>query len=85
MFRQINLLTRMGLCNLFGINEVRHTRDSGKKQRFALLCGAWIFIGLLLMSYMILLSLAYIGMGLADVLPMYFTRRQYGYLVFFFF
>lgn len=62
----------MGLCNLFGINEVRHTRDSGKKQRFALLCGAWILIGLLLMSYMILLSLAYIGMGLADVLPMYF-------------
>mgnify|MGYP006948539861 FL=1 len=72
MLRQINLLTRMGLCNLFGINEVRHTRDSGKKQRFALLCGAWILIGLLLMSYMILLSLAYIGMGLADVLPMYF-------------
>ena len=62
----------MGLCNLFGINEVRHTRDSGKKQRFALLCGAWILIGLLLMSYMILLSFAYIGMGLADVLPMYF-------------
>ena len=62
----------MGLYNLFGINEVRHTRDSGKKQRFALLSVVWILIGLLFIFYMILLSLAYISMGLADVLPMYF-------------
>lgn len=73
----------MGLCNLFGINEVRHTRDSGKKQRFALLSGAWILIGLLLIFYMVLLSLAYIGMGLADVLPMYFYTAASMVILFF--
>ena len=83
MFQQIKLLTRMGLYNLFGINEVRHTRDSGKKQRFALLSVVWILIGLLFIFYMILLSLAYISMGMADVLPMYFYTAASMVILFF--
>ena len=83
MFQQIKLLTRMGLYNLFGINEVRHTRDSGKKQRFALLSVVWILIGLLFIFYMILLSLVYISMGLADVLPMYFYTAASMVILFF--
>ena len=83
MFQQIKLLTHMGLYNLFGINEVRHTRDSGKKQRFALLSVVWILIGLLFIFYMILLSLAYISMGLADVLPMYFYTAASMVILFF--
>ena len=83
MFQQTKLLTRMGLYNLFGINEVRHTRDSGKKQRFALLSVVWILIGLLFIFYMILLSLAYISMGMADVLPMYFYTAASMVILFF--
>ena len=72
MLTQIKILTHIGLCNVFGINEVRYTRDSKKKQRFILLSVIWIFLAVLLVFYMLLLSVAYIGMGLADVLPMYF-------------
>ena len=60
MLTQIKLLTRIGLCNVFGINEARYTRDSSKKQRFALLSVVWIFLVVLLMFYMVLLSTAYI-------------------------
>lgn len=72
MLTQIKILTHIGLCNVFGINEARYTRNSGKKQRFVLLSVIWIFLAVLLMFYMLLLSVAYIGMGLAEVLPMYF-------------
>ncbi len=72
MFRQIKQLTRIGLVNLFGINEFRYTKNSGKKQRYVLLAAAWAFVAALLIFYMTLLSLAYVGMGLSDVILMYF-------------
>lgn len=72
MLGQIKQLTCIGLINIFGINEVRHTKDSGKKQRFALLASVWIFLAVLFIFYMLVLSTAYIQMGLADVIPMYF-------------
>ena len=31
MGRQIRVLTGIQLCNLFGINEIRYTRDKKKK------------------------------------------------------
>ena len=34
MIRQIKLLTKLQICNLFGINEVRFTKDKKKKARF---------------------------------------------------
>ena len=83
MLTQIKLLTRIGLCNVFGINEARYTRDSSKKQRFALLSVVWIFLVVLLMFYMVLLSTAYIRIGLADVLPMYFYTAA-GLVILFF-
>ena len=83
MLMQIKILTHIGLCNVFGINEARYTRDSGKKQRFALLSVIWIFLAVLLMFYMLVLSVAYISMGLADVLPMYFYTAASMIILFF--
>lgn len=83
MLTQIKILTRMELCNVFGINEARFTRDSQKKQRFIMLSVIWIFLALLLMFYMLLLSVAYISMGLADVLPMYFYTAASMVILFF--
>lgn len=83
MFTQIKILTRIGLCNVFGINEARYTRDSGKKQRFILLSVIWVFLVVLLMFYMLLMSIAYVGMGLADVLPMYFYTAASMVILFF--
>ena len=31
MIRQIKLLTGVSLCNLFGVNEFRYTKDKKKK------------------------------------------------------
>ena len=45
MLKQIQKLTALQLCNLFGINEVRYTKDKKKKDNFILLTLAWILVG----------------------------------------
>ena len=45
MGKQIRLLTKISLCNLFGINEIRFTKDKKKKNRYVLL---GVILGLLL-------------------------------------
>ena len=43
MGRQIRLLAKVQLVNLFGINEVRHTKDKKKQARFVGLGVLWLF------------------------------------------
>ena len=51
MLRQIKLLLKCQLTNLFGINEVRYTKDKKEKARFFGLLAVWILLGMMILSY----------------------------------
>jgi len=71
MLRQTLLLTKLQLQNLFGINEVRYTKDRGKKARYVGLSVAWVFVFLVIAGYVggLAFGLHYLGIG--DIVPMY--------------
>lgn len=71
MLEQIQKLMTVQLCNLFGINEIRHTKDHQKKNRFVFLALAWLFVIALLIFYVAILSSAFTKMGLAEIIPIY--------------
>lgn len=65
MIKQIKRLTKVSLCNSFGINEFRFTKDKKKKSRFYLFAGLWCFLIVLFMMYIISMcyGLCYLKMG----------------------
>uniref|UniRef100_UPI004057028B hypothetical protein n=1 Tax=Acetatifactor sp. TaxID=1872090 RepID=UPI004057028B len=71
MFKQIRILTKLELCNLFGMNVYRHIKDkTAKKKAFFLLAVYGILI-LLLWGYMGGLSYGLYFLGLAKLIPAY--------------
>lgn len=71
MAKQIKNLSKLLLCNFWGLNEFRFSKDKGKRARFVL---AAVAIGMLVVfyiAYVALYTYAYIQMGLSDVLPAY--------------
>lgn len=71
MLRQIRLLSGVQLINLFGINEIRHTKDRGKKARYAWLSVAWLMVILMLVFYVAVFSAAFVKLGMAEIIPVY--------------
>ena len=71
MLRQTLLLTKLQLLNLFGINEVRFTKDKRKKWRFFGLSLAWVFVFAMIILYVggLVYGLHYLGIG--EIVPMY--------------
>jgi len=69
--RQISVLVKMELCNLYGWNVFRYTRDKAEKKKSIAL---GITIGLcivMLMSYIGGMSYGFITLGVADIIPAY--------------
>lgn len=71
MLRQIQKLTALQLCNLFGINEIRYTKDKKKKQNSFLLALAWILLIGMLIFYIAMLSTGLCILGMPDIIPTY--------------
>ena len=71
MIRQILMLCRLQLANLFGINEFRFTKDKTKKARFIGLGAVWIMLILTLVGYVTAFSYGLAGMGMTELIPMY--------------
>lgn len=69
MLRQIRLLTGIRLCNLFGINELRYTRDKGKRLRAAGLGVVWILVLFMLACYSGGYAWGLAAMGLEETSP----------------
>lgn len=68
---QMKTLTKIELCNLYGWNVFRHTKDSTeKKKKVALSCMMGI-IAVFVMFYVGAMSYALITLGAADVVPAY--------------
>jgi len=71
MLKQIKTLTALELKNLYGINVFRHTKDKKTKNRGILLIVAWIFVIMVLTSYMGGLAYGLIYLGLESVVCSY--------------
>lgn len=71
MLRQIRLLTSVQLCNLFGINEYRHTGDRGKKRRWIALAAVWVFLLVFLEFFVVSASLGLGALGMGELIPRY--------------
>lgn len=71
MSKQIIRLCRLQLGNLFGINELLHTKDKTKKARFIGLAILWILLLAMIIFYVGAFSYGLAAIGMADIIPMY--------------
>ncbi len=73
MFRQIRLLTKISLCNLFGFNEFRFSKDEKKKGRYLLLGVLWCFLLILFAGYLAAMCYGLITMQMGEMVPAVIT------------
>lgn len=71
MLKQILLLTKLQLQNLFGMNEVRFTKDKGKKRRYTALSAVWALLFIMIFSYVGGLAYGLHFLGIGEIVPMY--------------
>lgn len=71
MLKQVVLLAKLQLQNLFGINEVRFTKDQGKKLRYAGLCVAWLMVFAMVILYVGGLAYGLHFLGVGEIVPVY--------------
>ena len=69
MIRQIKLLTGVSLCNLFGVNEFRYTKDKKKKSRYYLMSILWAFLLAMIVMYIASLSYGLCHMQMGELVP----------------
>lgn len=74
MIKQVIMLCRLQLGNLFGINELMHTKDKAKRARFIGLSIVWIMLIAMVVVYVGMFSYSLVSMGMADIIPMYLTN-----------
>lgn len=70
MLRQIKLLTGLQLCNLFGLNELRHAKDKKTKLKYIGMACLWAFVILVLIGYIAGFSYGIAEAGAEEVIPM---------------
>lgn len=70
MLRQIRLLSGLQLCNLFGLNELRHAKDKKTKLKYIGMTCLWLFVILVLVGYIAGFSVGIAMAGAGEVLPM---------------
>lgn len=71
MLKQTLHLSRVQLQNLFGINEMRYTKDKKKKGTFALLAVAYLLVILMVAGYIGSMTYAFHYLELGEIIPMY--------------
>lgn len=71
MMRQIKHLTKLELCNLFGLNLFRFSKDRSARNRTKLLMGAWVFVIIMVACYVGGLSYGLSLLGMSEVIPAY--------------
>lgn len=83
MLRQIKLLAKLELSNLFGWNVFRHTSDPRAKRRARLMLGVWVFLIAVIWGYAGALSWGLIVLGAGAVVPAYLMAIASLVLLFF--
>ena len=83
MLRQIRLLTKLQMLNLFGLNEFRHTTDAKKKRRFVAMAAIWALLAMIFIAYVALFSYGLMTMGAGEVIPEYLFSVTSLFILFF--
>lgn len=71
MVNQVIQLSRLQLINLFGINELRYTKDKAKRARYIGIGCIWLALILMVVGYVGGLAYGLIFLGLSDIVPLY--------------
>ena len=71
MFKSVWLLTKLQICNLFGLNEAKYAKDKKTKNRLKTTLVAFIILGAALVLYSALLSSAFASFGFVEIVPIY--------------
>ena len=71
MLRQIRILTKLELCNLYGLNVLRFSKDKKSKRKTVGLLMAWAILLAMLIGYVGGLSYGLIYLGLEEAVPAY--------------
>ena len=69
--KQIRTLMKIELCNLFGWNVFKHTKDKSAKRRSIVLAAAMGVLLGIVMFYVVGLSYGLVMLGAADIIPAY--------------
>ena len=83
MIKQIRILTRLQLCNLFRINELKYTKDRKEKGRILGMGLTYIILIITLMTYILLPSYALCKIGLGNLIPSVLTMTVFFIVLFF--
>lgn len=71
MVEQIRILSKIELCNLYGWNVFRHTKDKSIKKKNIALAGTIGLVLVLIMFYMGAMSYGLVLLGAAEIVPAY--------------
>lgn len=83
MQKQIKLLSVLRLCNLFGFNEFRFTKDKKKKNRYIALGITWILVAVMLLGYLFAMNMGYIYLGMSEIVPLVSAAMVSLFILFF--
>lgn len=83
MLTQIKILTKLELCNLYGLNVLRFSKDKKMKRKAIGLLAVWLLVLAVLACYVGGLSFGLIYLGLEETVPAYLITVS-GVLIFFF-
>lgn len=83
MVAQTKTLTKLELCNLYGINALRFSGDKGTKRKSLALLAAWGIVLATVVFYVSVLTYSLICLGLEETVPSYLITIS-GFLVFVF-
>lgn len=71
MLREIRVLTRLNLCNIYGLNVFRNTKDKKERKKAILMMVAIAFVIGVAAAYVGMLVYGYVTIGLGEVIPAY--------------
>lgn len=71
MLNEIKLLTKIHMCNSFGLNEARFSKDKKRKRNVIIYGSAFIFLAFMIMVYTAALSAVLAVYGESKIIPMF--------------
>lgn len=71
MWKQIKLLTKINLCNIGGLNQIRYGHNPKEKKRAYSLAAIMILLGIMCICYSAGLSYAFVSLGIGALIPPY--------------
>lgn len=71
MWKQIQLLAKLKLCNIGGLNQIRYNKDPKEKNKLIMMACVYVFIGIMIIGYSAGLAYSFIMLGIPDMVPPY--------------